>query len=153
MAIPRSYGRIWWQSDRPGLQMVSPGRLFFLHAEPLIAMYGDPGSYRIVKWRHKNPDRAIGCHAGDIAGRLDHVSAEVTRVTLYFGEGGRSIELDGPDRLLHTVAVHAFYFHRPELDGRVRELKLTLDQSNRFKELKLMAETVMPQVFDGNILK
>ncbi|TLM69228.1 MAG: hypothetical protein FDZ69_00205 [Deltaproteobacteria bacterium] len=133
--------------------MVSPGRLFFLHAEPLIAMHSDPGSYRIVKLRHKNPDRAIGCHAGDIVGRLDHVSSEITRVTLYFGEGGRSIELAGHDRLLHVVAVHSFYFHRPELNERVRELKRTLDQSNRFKELKLMAETVVPQSLDGNILK
>lgn len=153
MAIPRSYARFWWQSDRPGLQIVSPGRLFFLHAEPLIAMHSEPGSYRVIKWRHRNPDRAIGCHPGDIVGRLDIVTPEVAKVTLYFGEGGQSIRLDGSDRLLHVVAVHAFYFHRPELDERVRELKRTLDQAHRFKELKLMAETVMPQVFDGNLLK
>jgi hypothetical protein len=151
MDVQRSYARIWWQNDRPGLQMVSSGQLFFLFAENLIPMYREPGKYKLIKYRHKRPETAIGCHPGDIYGRLDTNNPDVCRIVLFYGEVGRSIEFDG-SCLLNVAAEFCFFFPKNEVDDRVRELWRTIQQRKQFEDMKMMADSVPPVVSNFNLL-
>jgi len=140
----RSYGRPICNQKRPGLELVSPGHRYYIYAEPLIALYAEPGRYKVVKNRDKRPDKAIGYHPGQILGRMDRVDNDWLRLTLILGEGCQDIEPDGNGGLRNVLREHQHYMPFKEWSLYVTCLKLVLRQRAVFDEARMLAGCLPP---------
>jgi hypothetical protein len=116
--------------------LVNPaGETFFLYDVPLLAMWKQQDHYIVVKHRNSSDKKAIGYHAGEILGTLDHRGSEV-KISLFFGPVSQDMECDSSNGQLKNVLFTRFYYLSAEdLEICLKTFDLMRRTRSQFNEL------------------
>lgn len=149
MTIGRSFGRIVWCKEILGFQMVNADcKQFFIYADPLINVFGNPDRYVRVKRRTLRSGGEY--YPGEIYGSVDETrmgKEPFSKLSLYFGSADRRIKLRDTEtetELLEAIEVQEYLFPEEELAGFVRSIEAMRAQRDRFEMLLRGTEFLFP---------
>ena len=139
----RSYGQIQWRDRQLGLLMVNPHhQLFFLYAEPLLALLDRPEEYILIKRRDRNPEKAIAYHGGEIWGASESID-ESCVINLFFGPLEENIRYDQErGEALNVIDTQKYSFPKVELENFKSSMDNMLRQKDIFRRLLMEAQTM-----------
>lgn len=137
----QSFAQIRWHQDRLGLMLVNQERdKFFLHADKLLELHNRQDEYLTVKFRDRNPKRAIGYHGGEILGNLCE-EGEVAILTLYLWPLYQNVGFDLSQGLpTGFIATQTYTFPIEELHTYITAISTMIGQKQEFEELLRAAE-------------
>ncbi len=134
--MDRSYTKIDARGTQYGLMLVNPaGETFFLYDVPLMAMWKQQGHYIVVKYRNSSDKQAIGYHAGEVLGTLDHHGSEV-KISLFFGPVSQDMDCDPSNgQLKHVLFARSYCLSAEDLEICLKAFDLMRRTHHQFNEL------------------
>lgn len=136
MLIHRSYAQIIQRKQRLGLLMVNQNmQSNFVFANIIIDICNHSTEYRVVKYRDRRPERAIGYHPGEIWGTYDETT-KTSRITLYLWPIGQKAFQDPETGELYDCTTHTYLFPREEFKSFLHVLTCIEQQKDTFEDLQ-----------------
>ncbi len=137
----QAYAQIRWHQDRLGLLLVNHERQkFFLHADKLLELRRGTDYYPVIKFRDRNPSRAIAYHGGEIRGNLSE-EGERAILTLYLFPLYQDCR-DDPFQGVPSgfMAIQTYNIPTKELNAHLNAIHIMTAQRQQFDDLLRAAE-------------
>lgn len=145
----RSYARIEYLdwSGTLGLHMVNAdSNSFFIHAEPLLAMYEYRDDYVRIKPKNKNCETSDSIYPGEIMGKMSFLKiSDIEKksintsilINIYIGPAGKALYYnEETQQIKGQIEEHKYIFPDKEFKIFLETIKAMDEQQSKFKNLK-----------------
>lgn len=117
------------------------GENFFLHEQSLLALWSNPSRFVQIKRRNRDPQEAIGYHAGQVLGTIDRVGDEV-ELRLFFGPVDHDLKYDSDTKsLIGAVGQENYRLPHGDLEAVARAFAVFSRHRSHFHELKVFGKS------------